>query len=175
MAKNIRSNYIKNLMVDKDTMDATLRESTKDALKDIVDEAVNKNLRAMITEAEDEYDEEEVNPEKELETASTDTKDEEGKGENPFASDDKKGEEGDEKPLDTDTEGAGEGEAEDTTDAEGEGDGEDVWNSIEQYKDMEGEYDLTGMGSEDGLTLQGKKAILSADCVFGAKRLLEGI
>ncbi len=33
----------------------------------------------------------------------------------------------------------------------------------------------TGMGSEDGLTLQGKKAILSADCVFGAKRLLEGI
>lgn len=149
MAKNIRSNYIKNLMVDKDTMDATLRESTKDALKDIVDEAVNKNLRAMITEAEDEYDEEEVNPEKELETASTDTKDEEGKGENPFASDDEKGGEGDEKPLDTDTEGAGEGEAEDTTDAEGEGDGEDVWNSIEQYKDMEGEYDLTGMGSED--------------------------
>jgi hypothetical protein len=27
--------------------------------------------------------------------------------------------------------------------------GEDVWDSIEQYKDMDGEYDLTGMGSED--------------------------
>jgi len=33
----------------------------------------------------------------------------------------------------------------------------------------------TGMGWEDGLTLQGRKAIISADCIFGTKRLLEGI
>ena len=150
MAKNIRSNYIKNLMVDKEAMDATLRESTKDALKDIVDESVNKNLRAMITEAEDEYDEEEVNPEKELETASTDSKDEEGKGDNPFGGDDAEGGEGDEKPSETEAGDEGESGADEGADSDGEdGAGDEVWDSIEQYKDMDGEYDLTGMGSED--------------------------
>lgn len=149
MAKNIRSNYIKNLMVDKEAMDATLRESTKDALKDIVDEAVNKNLRAMISEAEDEYDEEEANPEKELETASTDSKDEEGKSDNPFDGNDAESGD-DEKPSDTKAEDESNGDADNGIDTDGgEDTGDEVWDSIEQYKDMDGEYDLTGMGSED--------------------------
>ena len=46
MAKTIRSNYIKSLMEDKEELNKTLRESTKDTLKTIVDEAVNKNLRS---------------------------------------------------------------------------------------------------------------------------------
>ena len=154
MANNIRSNYIKNLMADKETMDATLRESTKDALKGIVDEAVNKNLRSLISEAEDDYDEEEANPQDELENASTDDKnDEGGKGDNPFADDNADGGEEGEKSSDSETEGGDEGEGGDAeisaaVDDE-EGAGDDVWDSIEQYKDVDGEYDLTGMGSED--------------------------
>ena len=143
MAKNIRSNYIKNLMVDKEAMDATLRESTKDTLKDIVDESVNKNLRAMITEAEDEYDEEEVNPEKELETASTDSKDEEGKGDNPFGGDDAEGGDSDEKPSETEAGDEDESGADEGADSDSEdGAGDEVWDSIEQYKDMDGEQKI---------------------------------
>ena len=160
MAKNIRSNYIKNLISDKDELNKSLRESTKDALKDIVDEAVNKNLRLMISEAdEDEYDEEEVNPENELDTDSiaddegksteddsnsTDETDEEDTpdfgGDNDSDSDE---ETSDDEGADNDFFG---GMGEEPTDDE---EGEEVWDSIEQYKDMDGEYDLTGMGSED--------------------------
>ncbi len=158
MAKNIRSNYIKNLISDKDELNKNLRESTKEALKDIVDEAVNKNLRSLISEAdEDEYDEEEVNPDNELDTDSI-TNDEDGKSSDDN-DDDTASDVTDNETDDTDN------DAEDSNDEEGtdsdffggfgneeptdEENDEDVWSSIEQYKDMDGEYDLTSMGSED--------------------------
>ena len=150
MAKNIRSNYIKNLLADKDVMDASLRESTKDALKDIIDEAMNKNLRALISEAdEDEYSEEEVNPKDELADASTESKDEEGKGENPFADNNADDTEKSSDNKGGEDEEAGGETAEISAEPEEDGEaGDDVWDSIEQYKDVDGEYDLTGMGSD---------------------------
>ena len=125
---NIRSNYIKNLLADKEELGKTLEESTKEALKGIVDEAVNKNLRSMISEAkEDDYEEEEVNDTEnivdDLETSEEEPKDEET-SEEPKESGD-------------------EAEAEDTEDEEG------LWDSLDQYKGEDGEYDLTGMDSED--------------------------
>jgi hypothetical protein len=156
MAKNIRSNYIKNLISDKDELNKSLRESTKDALKDIVDEAVNKNLRLMISEAdEDEYDEEEVNPENELDTVSM-TSDDEGKGtdDEDTTSDNDTVEDNSTEDVEDDDTSDSEGTENDFFDGMGEEpsdeeDGEDVWDSIEKYKDMDGEYDLTSMGSED--------------------------
>ena len=125
---NIRSNYIKNLLADKEELGKTLEESTKEALKGIVDEAVNKNLRSMISEAkEDDYEEEEVNDTENIvdepETSEEEPKDEETSEEPEESGDD--------------------ANAEDTEDGKG------LWDSLEQYKSEDGEYDLTGMDSED--------------------------
>lgn len=135
--KNIRSEYIKNLMEDKEELNKSLVETTKETLKGIVDEAVNKNLRSLISESDkddDDFEEEEVN--------STDldiTDDDDASGE---------------ESTDTDTEaGESEPEAETVTDIEvSDTDGssdEDMWDSLEQYKDEDGEYDLTGMSGDD--------------------------
>lgn len=114
---NIRSKYIKDLLEDKENLNKTLEESTKEALKGIVDEAVNKNLRSLISEAdEDDYDEEEVdNTENVLDEPET-TED----------------------SADAETKESGETEDE-----------KELWDSLEQYKGENDEYDLTGMDSED--------------------------
>lgn len=135
--KNIRSEYIKNLMEDKEELNKSLVETTKETLKGIVDEAVNKNLRSLISESDkddDDFEEEEVN------STDLDITD----------NDDASGEES----TDTDTEaGEDEPEAETVTDIEvsdtDEGSDEDMWDSLEQYKDEDGEYDLTGMSGDD--------------------------
>lgn len=124
---NIRSNYIKNLLADKEDLGKTLEESTKEALKGIVDEAINKNLRTMISEAnEDDYEEEEVNDTENIvdepETSDKETNDEVAL-EEPAESGD------DEEKEDTEEEG--------------------LWDSLDQYKGEDGEYDLTGMDSEE--------------------------
>lgn len=130
---NIRSKYIKNLLADKEDLGKTLEESTKEALKSIVDEAVNKNLRSMISEGkEDDYEEEVVDDTENIvdepETSEEEPKDEETSEET---------EETEESGDDAD--------AEDTDDEEG------LWDSLEQYKGEDGEYDLTGMDSEDAI------------------------
>lgn len=135
--KNIRSEYIKNLMEDKEELNKSLVETTKETLKGIVDEAVNKNLRSLISESDkddDDFEEEEVN------STDLDITD----------NDDASGEES----ADTDTEaGEDEPEAETVTDIEVSdtdgGSDEDMWDSLERYKDEDGEYDLTGMSGDD--------------------------
>lgn len=127
---HIRSEYIKNLIEDKNQLNESLKETTKETLKAIVDEAVNKNLRKMISESEDEgYTEEEVDDEADN-VKDDEVKDEEVK---------------DDKGLLTDNEEDSEEEKTDEKD----GEEEDVWSSLEQYKDSDGEYDLTGMDVED--------------------------
>lgn len=135
--KNIRSEYIKNLMEDKEELNKSLVEATKETLKGIVDEAVNKNLRSLISESDkddDDFEEEEVNS---TDLDITDNGDASG-----------------EESTDTDTEaGEDEPEAETVTDIEVSdtdgGSDEDMWDSLEQYKDEDGEYDLTGMSGDD--------------------------
>lgn len=145
--KNIRSEYIKNLMEDKEELNKSLVETTKETLKGIVDEAVNKNLRSLISESDkddDDFKEEEV-----------DSKDFELDGE---------GTEGDESTEDTtsttdnsdadlsEPDVAGDSDSDfDTTSTEGDeySDDDAVWSSLEQYKDEDGEYDLTSMSGDD--------------------------
>jgi len=135
--KNIRSEYIKNLMEDKEELNKSLVETTKETLKGIVDEAVNKNLRSLISESDkddDDFEEEEVN--------STDldiTDDDDASGEESTDTDTEAGEDAPESETVTDIEVSG-------TD---DGSDEDMWDSLEQYKDEDGEYDLTGMSGDD--------------------------
>lgn len=125
--KQIRSEYIKNLMEDKEELNKSLVETTKEALKGIVDEAVNKNLRSLISESDDDDFEEE-----EVDTEDLTPTDDELKG--------------DESADDAADVAGGEDEFSEPDTA---GDDDEVWSSLEQYKDEDGEYDLTGMANDD--------------------------
>lgn len=132
---NIRSEYIKNLMEDKKQLDENLQAATKETLKDIVEEQLSKSLRNMIAEAkdEDDYEEEEVeSPESELTEPEETEKSED---------DDVKDEEIDDDDLELSDEEDGEEDSDDADD--------EIWSSLEQFKGEDGEYDLTGMDSED--------------------------
>lgn len=110
--QNIRSEYIKNLMEDKEILSNKFADATKDTIKQILGESVNQELRNILSEADDnEYEEEEVdavpNPEE-------------------FQEEPEKEEE--ESMEDSD---------------------DDVWGELEDVKDEDGEYDLTGMEKDD--------------------------
>lgn len=121
--KEVRTKYIKSLVEDKNQLGKILEESTKETLDSLLEEKVNHQLRQMLSESDDSYEEEEVNPEEPLlddeETEETD---------------------GDET---IDLESGEDDECEDgTCDTETEGD--DEWEDFEDCKDAEGEYDLRG-------------------------------
>lgn len=127
MKNEIRSEYIKDLLAEKDSLKKKLEESTKDNLREILSETVQETMRNMISEADkDSYEEEEVD------TDSTDD-----------VLDDKiKTDEVDE-PADADTEDESD---EEVSDIEGD---DEMWDDLEQYKDADGDYDLTGMDSDN--------------------------
>lgn len=142
---SIRSEYIKNLMAEKNSLSDTLAEATKESLRGILKESVNKGIRQILSEASDEFEEEEITTDtdgkEETEETATDT--ETGSAEAP------EGEVDDTPAEDTP---ADDPAADDipATDGEDEGEGEDdVWGNLDSYLDADGEYDLTGMSDEE--------------------------
>lgn len=145
---NIRSEYIKNLAEDKDKLAKKLEETAKNSLKDILQESVNKELRNIISESDDDYEEEEVKPDGTDDTASTDdTNTADSTTDTTPDSDDTKETDSDTPADDADAKGDDTTPASDA-DADSTGD-DDVWNGLEQYKGEDGEYDLTGMDKDD--------------------------
>lgn len=140
MANNIRSEYIKNLVEDKDKLAQKLEETTKNTLQGIVEENINKQLRQMISEANDDFEEEEVNTD--TDDAANDTDDSVD-----AAVTDDAAVEGGEDSVDVADETGVEG-GEDSVEA-GDATDDDVWGELEQYKGEDGEYDLTSMGKDD--------------------------
>lgn len=121
--KEVRTKYIKSLVEDKNQLGKILEESTKETLDSLLEEKVNHQLRQMLSESDDSYEEEEVNPEEPL-------------------LDDEEPEETDSEET-IDLESGEDDECEDgTCDTETEGDVE--WENFEDCKDAEGEYDLRG-------------------------------
>lgn len=132
MKKNIRSEYIKKLMEDKNAISAKLEETTKETLKGILGESVNEELRKILNESdEDEFEEEEVVDTEEdvLKPNNEEEKTEEIESEVESADDE----------VISDTEGS---------DEETEGMEDDVWSNLEHTKGEDGEYDLTGMDKD---------------------------
>lgn len=124
--KNIRTKYIKSLIDDKEELSNILKESTKDSIKSLIDESVNQNLREMLAEADEKYEEEEV------ETPDEDiTKIETSKEET-----DNNEEENEETSNET------EKEEEQTIDNADEF--EEVWKEFSDDQNEDGEYDLRG-------------------------------
>ena len=139
--KNIRSEYIKKLMEDKESISTQLEETTKDTLKEILGESVNKELRNILNESdEDDFDEEEV----ETEEVLTDNEDSVEDSDLENAEDDVDSEMEDvEDDVDSEMEDAESVESSDDTEDE------DVLSNFDYLKDEEGEYDLTGMEAND--------------------------
>lgn len=127
--KNIRTNYIQNLLEDKKILEEKLKGVTEDTIKNILSEKVDEKIKQMLTEDEDAYKEEEVDDIDTKETSDDETSSESASEEETVATD----------TEDDDEESGVEGNAEEN----------DVWNDIEQYKGDDGEYDLTDMGKED--------------------------
>ena len=136
--KEIRTKYIKSLVADKDAMVKALEESTKESLTSLLDESVNRSLRQMLAESDDDSYEEEVttdNPEfnPEPETNNDDETDT-PEGDGDINLDLGSGEEG--------AEGCENGECTDNAE------GDDIWASIDDCRDGDGEYDLRGKDIE---------------------------
>lgn len=131
--KQIRSEYIKNLMEDKEELNKSFVETTKATLKEMVSEEVNKNLRSLISEADDDDFEEE-----EVDSKDLTPTDNELNGNDESAAD---------SADDSDT--ALEGGEDEYSEPEQADDEDEVWSSLEQYKGEDGEYDLTGMANDD--------------------------
>jgi hypothetical protein len=134
--KEIRTKYIKSLVNDKDAMAKVLEESTKESLSSLLDEKVNRSLRQMLAESDDDSYEEEVTTE--IPDMNQDS--EENNGDETEKTD------GD---INIDLES---GDAEDKVCKDGEcednTEGDDVWSTIEDCEDSDGEYDLRGKDIE---------------------------
>lgn len=147
MAKNIRSEYIKQLIEDKNSLENKLSEVTKETIKSIIDENVGDKLRQIISEDEDSFIEDEV------EDDSTASSEEDGydaatDAETETEVDDT-AENGDE-TTDVDVEDTVTDTVDDgTEDSDIDATEDDVWNDLEQYKGEDGEYDLTGMDADN--------------------------
>ena len=137
-SKNIRSEYIKNLVEDKEELSKTLSETAKSAISDILESEVKKGFRQILTEAnDDDFEVEDVEVEEKPADDATEVDAEEGAA------------------ADAEIEAdANDAEAETGEDAEDGVDGEtddEIWGELEQYKDDEGEYDLTKLDKESAV------------------------
>lgn len=151
MSKNIRSQYIKNLVADKDALSEQLKANTTDSLRSLLEDTVKDTLRNILNEEDDKekdensFDVEEVNTDNPTDdtttseiSVDTDTDTESGE-----KTDDITAIEGETTPEGETTD---EPAAVDITDNTEE---DDMWKGLDQFKGENGEYDLTGMDSEN--------------------------
>lgn len=144
MAKNIRSEFVKKLMDDKSNLESVLAESAGNAIKDILGSSIKSGIRNILKEADEkEFSEEEVEKTTpEIEPETDDKKEEDGKETETDKEEieivDDNGDELDAADKEEDTVEGNDGE-----EAE-----KDIWSDLEEYKNEDGEYDLTGLGKD---------------------------
>ena len=76
MAKNIRSEYIKNLLEDKEALQSQMEGITESTIKSLLEDKVKDNLRQIISEDANAFEEEEVE-DKDAETPESNAEDQE--------------------------------------------------------------------------------------------------
>ena len=136
--KEIRSNVVKDSLLDYETLAKSLKENTESAVKSLLSETVRDTYAKLLTEGEEDgkdYEEEEVE-DTEL-SSENDAEDLDGQAAD-VAGDDQDGK--DDIVDDVDT----------NVDAEIDNDGEDEgWAEFDKYKNEGGAYDLTNATDED--------------------------
>lgn len=150
--KEIRSKYIRNLVEDAASTSEKIEDATKNAVEQLLESTINKSLRKLISEqAEDDTEKENDNAKKEsndtdfIEDNKEDDTQEEETTEDEVETTDDNGEDTVEVDSIEDT------ESETEEDAPAAEDGEEMesdWTDFEQFKDEDGEYDLTGQDDE---------------------------
>lgn len=147
MSKNIRSQYIKNLVADKETLSEQLKANTKESLRSLLEDTVKDSLRGILNE-DDDKDEKSLNVEDGNTENTTDDNTQPEVTEVPSvedtASDDTESSTNTEETPATTEEPEGTTPEVETMNA----DDEEMWKGLEQFKGENGEYDLTGMDSE---------------------------
>jgi len=136
----IRSNFVKESLMDYDNLANTLKENTESAVRDLLKEAVREQYAKIITEGddEDEYDVEEVD-----DTDSVDPNEDNGTEDT--------SDNGMDSETDTETEDSfvetpdGDIEGEETKDevVDDSEDNSDEWSEFDKYKVSDGEYDFS--------------------------------
>lgn len=139
MAK-INSKAVKEALLDYNNLAQTLKENTQDAVKNLLDEAVRKEVSRIINEGEedDDYDEEEMGG------IDTDTEVEDDSAEEPTETEDGEESSDDE----SDDEDIVDDDDDMLTDDEGDAEDDD-WADFDQYKVSDDEYDLSNASDED--------------------------
>lgn len=140
MAKNIRSEYVKNLLEDKEALEKQLKGITESTIKSLLEDEVKGNLRQIISEDANSFEEEEV--------TDDDTKPTDEPKDDDTSTDDVDIADDDITAADGDEDGTGDDDTDVTDDGDTD-DADDVWSGLEGYKGEDGEYDLTGMDAED--------------------------
>ena len=145
--KDIRSNVVKDSLLDYETLAKSLKENTESAVRNLLSETVRDTYAKLLTEGEEDgkdYEEEEVedtelgseNDAEDVDGQTVDVADDVQDGtdtslDDADADDDSLGDE-----LDADAES-------------GEDDTEDEWAEFDKYKNEGGAYDLTNANDED--------------------------
>ena len=149
--KDIRSNVVKDSLLDYETLAKSLKENTESAVRNLLSETVRDTYAKLLAEGEDDskdYEEEEV---EDTELGSdNDAEDLDGQAADGAGD----GQDG----MDADLDDAGaEGEAEgesldaglDGVDDSDEGGEDEGWAEFDKYKNEGGAYDLTNANDED--------------------------
>lgn len=143
-AKNIRSEYVKNLLEDKETLEKQLKGITESTIKSLLEDEVKGNLRQIISEDADSFEEEEV---KDDDTEPVDdVKDDDSATDDVTVADDDVTSDDSDDAADDGNGTSDDDVVDDTTPTD---DAEDVWSGLEDYKGEDGEYDLTGMDADE--------------------------
>ena len=136
--KEIRSNVVKDSLLDYETLAKSLKENTESAVKSLLSETVRDTYAKLLTEGEEDgkdYEEEEV---EDTELSSENDAEDLGGQAADVAGDDQDGK--DDIVDDVDT----------NVDTEIDNDGEDEgWAEFDKYKNEGGAYDLTNATDED--------------------------
>lgn len=144
MAKNIRSEYLQQLIEDKSNLESKLKEVTKSTIESIMNENIETKLRQIISEDEDSFIEDEVEDDS-IESSKDDGEDTEVVSDEEISTEttDEDGEDTEETETDTETIDVVDGMDGEETETD------DIWDDLEQYKGADGEYDLTGMDADN--------------------------
>lgn len=157
----IRSKLVKESLIDYENLTESLKENTKNAVKDLLDEAVRDTYNKLLNESDDEYDEEEVDDTEieDIDDENTDETSVEAEDTDAEVEDTDAEEEDGEESLDV-VDDETEDNGEETTDVEvgddevsvetsgTDGEGSE-WDEFEKYKVGDDEYDFSEAEDEE--------------------------
>lgn len=147
--KEIRSNFVKESLLDYETLANTLKENTSLAVRDLLDEAVRETYSKILTEEdENDYEVEEVDDTQSEETNDAETTDTDSDFNSDAETEDENEEPSDDVEFESE-ESNEEGEEETLPSTDDNSEENDEWAEFEQYKSDDNVYNFLGANDEE--------------------------